>query len=266
MNSRFRTTSAALGIALAMAFGTAAAAPPPDPTADPEMVAAGFLSSHPDLRYRIAGVDAMSKGKAEDAFRYFMRAAYYADKPSQGMVAEMYWAGQGVEQDRALGYAWMDLAAQRGYRPFVIHRERYWDAMDEATRARALELGESVYAKYGDAAAQPRIAGVLRRARREVTGSRTGMAGNLKIYIQGPAGPTQIDGSKFYDPTYWDPEKYQAWHDATWTEPRTGTVIVGEVEKGSRVGEVTPDVDAEEPEVPAEPPLPPIEVDPPAQR
>lgn len=266
MSGRFRIAPAMLGIAMVVAFGTTQASRPPDPTADPEMVAAGFLASHPDLRYRIAGVDALSKDKLEDAFRYFMRAAYYADKPSQGMVAEMYWDGRGVEQDRALGYAWMDLAAQRGYRPFVIHRERYWEAMDEATQARAIEAGAAVFARYGDAAAKPRIAAVLRRARREVTGSRTGMVGALKIYVQGPGGMTQIDGSKFYDPTYWDPEKYQNWHDATWTDPYTGTVIVGDVETTSRVGEVEPEVDAEEPEIPGEPPLPPIVVDPPTPR
>lgn len=245
-----------------------AAEPPPDPTADPDMIAAGFLNSHPDLRFRIAGVHALGEGRTEDAFKFFMRAAYYADKPSQGMVAEMYWSGNGVPQDRALGYAWMDLAAQRGYRPFVIHRERYWEAMDEATRARAVAAGEEVYARYGDAAAQPRMATVLRRARRNVTGSRTGMSGNLKIMIPTATGMQQIDGSKFYDPTYWDPEKYQQWHDATWTEPRTGTVIVGEVEKagGSRVREVEPEVDAEEPAVPSEPPLPEMDVEPSSPR
>lgn len=254
---RLRISPLVLAALIAVSPGVLAKEPPPDPTADPEMIAAGFLSSHPDLRYRLAGMHARGQGKYEDAFRYFQRAAYYADKPSQGMVAEMYWSGNGVAQDRALGYAWMDLAAQRGYRPFVIHRERYWEAMDEATRARAVELGEAVYARYGDAAAKPRMAAVLRRARREVTGSRTGSAGNVKIYVQTAAGPLQIDGTKFYDPQYWDPELYQAWHDATWTDPRTGTVIVGEVEsQGSRVREVEPDMDAQEPEVPEEPPMP----------
>lgn len=260
-----RKTLTVFATMLALACAPVSAAePPPDPTADPEMIAAGFLTSHPDLRYRLAGLKAIQDGKPEDAFRYFRRAAYYADKPSQGMVAEMYWAGQGVEQDRALGYAWMDLAAQRGYRPFVIHRERYWDAMDEATRALAVAAGEDVYARYGDAAAKPRMAAVLRRARREVTGSRTGMAGNLKITIPTPIGMQQIDGSKFYNPTYWDPEKYQEWHDATWTEPRTGTVTVGEIENavGSRVREVAPDMDAAEPDVPDEPSLPAADGDP----
>src|SRR3546814_9166893 len=79
----------------------------------------------------------------------------------------------------------------------------------DLSSARALEAGQEVYAHYGDAAAKPRIAIALRRGRREMTGSRTGMVGSLKIYVPGPGGYQQIDGSKFYDARYWEPEKYQ---------------------------------------------------------
>src|SRR3546814_8207202 len=75
------------------------------------------------------------------------------------------------------------------------------------------------------------IAIALRRGRREMTGSRTGMVGSLKIYVPGPGGYQQIDGSKFYDARYWEPEKYQQWHDAIWQQPRIGRVTVGEVEQ-----------------------------------
>lgn len=227
-------------VALSLVLAQALAAPPPDPTADPDMIAAGFLTAHPDLRYRLAGIEALDDAP-QDAFGYFQRAAYYADKPSQGMVAEMYWEGRGVARDRALGYAWMDLAAERGYRTFVVHRERYWESLDEADRARAVAAGQGVYARYGDTVAQPRMDAVLRRARRQVTGSRTGMAGNLKIVIPGSLGNQTIDASRFYDPTYWDPDRYRQWHDATWMAPRRGRVTVGDVERaGSRVHEAPP--------------------------
>src|SRR3546814_17375883 len=75
---------------------------------------------------------------------------------SQGMVAEMLWNGDGVERDRALADAWMDLAAERGYAGFHGLRERYWSALDEAGRARALEAGQEVYAHSGPAAPTPR--------------------------------------------------------------------------------------------------------------
>lgn len=241
---------------VAAAQGASKAAPP-DPTTDPTIMAAGFLGSHPDLRFRLLGLDEYKKRNFEDALRFFRRASYYADKPSQGMVAEMLWSGQGAEQDRALAYAWMDLAAERGYAGFLGLRERYWSGLSNAERDRALAEGQAVYAKYGDAAAQPRIATALRRERRQMTGSRTGFAGNLQIYVPGPGGMQQIDGSKFYDPRYWDPKQYQAWHDSIWMKPRIGRVHVGELEQvqdgatpPSRVPATAPQTDAEEPQTP----------------
>ncbi|MDQ3618141.1 MAG: hypothetical protein M3374_05415 [Pseudomonadota bacterium] len=233
---------------------------PPDPTEDPLMITAGFLSAHPDLRYRLLGLQAYEKQEHQDALGYFRRAALYADKPSQGMVGEMLWNGVGVTQDRALGYAWMDLAAERGYRGFLILRERYWNQLDAAARERAIREGEAVYARYGDAAAKPRIARELRRGRHATTGSRTGFVGNLQIVVPGPAGPQTIDGSKFYDPRYWDPDQYAAWHDAIWMKPAIGRVDVGGLETvqdepapASRIPENAPDNDARKPEVPADP-------------
>src|SRR3546814_15514992 len=76
--------------------------------------------------------------------------------------------------------------------------------------------------------AKPSLDIALRRGRREMTGSRTGMVGSLKIYVPGPGGYQQIDGSKFYDARYWEPEQYQQWHDAIWQQPRIGRVTVGE--------------------------------------
>ncbi|WP_305804723.1 hypothetical protein [Stenotrophomonas sp. YIM B06876] len=228
--------------------------PPPDPTQDPLMITAGFLSGHPDLRFRLLALEKREAGKQEDAFKFFQRAAFYADKPSQAMVAEMLWTGLGTGQDKALAYAWMDLAAERGYEGFVQLREHYWLGLDETKRARAISLGEEIYARYGDEAAQPRIATALRRERRSVTGSRTGFVGNLRIFVPGPAGPEEIDGSKFYDERYWDPAKYQAWHDSIWMKPRVATVKVGDVkqqvdpEMETRIPKVAPALDAQEPQ------------------
>ena len=73
-----------------------------------------------DLRFRLHGLEEFKAGRHEDAFKFFQRASFYADKPSQGMVAEMLWNGQGVAKDPALAYAWMDLAAERGYVDMVI--------------------------------------------------------------------------------------------------------------------------------------------------
>ncbi|GAB3513682.1 sel1 repeat family protein [Pseudoxanthomonas daejeonensis] len=239
-------------------FVSAADKPAPDPTQDAVMMSGGFLSSHPDLRFRLNGQKQFKEGNHADAFSFFKRAAWYGDKPSQGMVAEMLWTGQGVAMDRPLAYAWMDLAAERGYEGFVGHRERYWAAMDEEERTRALELGQEVYAKYADAASEPRLAAVMHRERAKQAGSRTGFTGALKIYVPGPGGTyDQIDGSKYYDERYWDPKQYRALQDSIWARSYTGRVDVGPVEQigtddnpNSRVPATAPQVDAEEPKTP----------------
>lgn len=265
MVDHFRTLIAALLLAtlwpVTILAGTPAkTAPPTDPVQDPAMLAAGFLGSHPDLRYRMLGMEKYKQKQYDQALQYFQRASYYADKPSQGMVGEMLWNGQGGEQDRALAYAWMDLAAERGYIGFLGLRERYWEQLSDIERKRALDEGQAIYAKYGDDAAKPRIARTLRRERRTATGSRTGFVGNLTIIAPGPDGSYQsIDGSKYYDERYWDPEQYQAWHDSIWMRPRIGLVRVGEIEPASKVDSRVPptpsQVDAEEPHTPEPDPV-----------
>jgi hypothetical protein len=236
----------------------------PDPTSDPLLITAGFLEHHQDLKYRLLGMQAYGRKNYEDAMRFFRRASYFADKPSQGMVAEMYWNGEGTPRDRALAYAWMDLASERGYRGFIGLRERYWSALDEAERARAITEGQAVYARFGDEAAKPRYETRLRWASKQITGSRTGFNRGVKIQVSGGVGADdslQIDGTKFYDERYWNAKKYWAWQDAIWMKPRIGKVTVGELETvedagGSRIPETIPQVDAPEPEVPEAPVIP----------
>ena len=217
-----------------------------------------FVAAHPDMYWRQLGQEALKAGDAREAYGHFRKSAGYADKASQAMVAEMLWNGQGTDQDRALAYAWMDLAAERGYEGFVGHHERYWKALDEAERASALEVGQTVYARYGDQASEPRLAAVLRRERARQAGSRTGFTGALKIYIPGPGGDyLQIDGSTYYDERYWEPAKYRALQDSIWERSYTGRVDVGPVEQigsddhpNSRVPATRPQTDAPEPQSP----------------
>ena len=229
MNSRrLRAVPAAL---LALAFVVSPpllrAEAPPRITDD--MVAAGFLEGHPDLRWRREAIIQQDAGRPEIAFEQFKRAARHADKPSAAMVAEMYWEGIGVAQDRALAYVWMDLAAERMWRPFLAKREAYWAALDPAEQARALEEGKAVYAEYGDDVAKPRKEAALERARKRITGSRVGFVGSLTIEIPGPAGNIRIRGDEFYNPTYWRSDRYWAWQDELWRDARPGIVDVGPV-------------------------------------
>ena len=209
-----------------------------EPGISPELMTEGFLSAHPDLRWRREGLHAYTNKRYDEAMRYFLRAARYADKPAQAMVAEMYWKGIGVPQDRELGYAWMDLAAERFYSNFVILREQYWGALDATQRLNAIERGQPLLAEYGDGVAKMRMAKVLRK-NRGVTGSRVGFVGNLQIIpFTGPFAGTglTIRADEYYAPKFWRADKYFEWQDEVWDAPgaRKGRVEVGGVENADK--------------------------------
>lgn len=190
----------------------------------------GFLRHHPDIEYRLAGLDHLDQGEHAEALSAFRRASRYADKVSQAMVAELLWAGAVDGVDRAAGYAWMDLAAERGYAVFVAKREQYWKAMDAAQRERAIAVGKQIYAEYGDEVAKPRLETLLNRGRWAMTGSRVGFKGALEIRIPGPGGQwVSLSGDEYYDDKLWKPEAYFAWQDRTWGGQPVGTVSVGEL-------------------------------------
>lgn len=203
----------------------------------PEVLTASFLAAHPDVKFRMLGLEALEEGEPEQAFQAFQRAARFADKPSQAMVADMLWNGTGAARDRALAYAWMDLAAERGYTTFVAKREKYWSGLDEAERKRSLREGLAIYAEFGDDVAKPRLTRLLERERRKMTGSRVGFVGNLIIQIPGPAGWMTIGGDTYYADRYWKPQEYFAWQDRVWSAPPSGVVDVGELRSESTEGD-----------------------------
>jgi uncharacterized protein len=154
------------------------------------------------------------------------------------MIAEMYWKGIGVPQDRELGYAWMDLAAERFYSNFVILREQYWGTLDETQRRSAIERGQPLLVEYGDDVAKVRMAKVLRKER-GVTGSWVGFVGNLEISpFTGPNAGTglSIRADEYYSPKFWQADKYFEWQDEVWDAPgaRKGRVEVGDVEQATK--------------------------------
>lgn len=231
-----------VGISL---FAAAAHAASDVPADDPKIVNNGsFIRAHPDLRYRKSGMEAYERKRFKDAFGYFRDASRYADKTSQAMVAEMLWKGEGTTQDRPAAYAWMDLAAERNYPSLIVLRERYWSQMDEAERARAVEVGQAIFAEYADDVAKPRLERELLRGRNQATGSRLGRVGTLALPSQTHVPKQQpqfegrqvdafgtfsnfVDGSKYYAAEYWEPEAYWKWQDAQWQRLDDGSVIVG---------------------------------------
>lgn len=224
-------------LCLLSASSTVIAAPGDEGGPRPEVLTESFLAYHPDIKFRMEGLRAIEDGLPEAAFGSFKRASRYADKASQAAVADMLWHGRGTSPDRPLAYAWMDLAAERGYQTFVGLREYYWNAMTSEERDRALEVGKQVYAEYGDAVAKPRVERKLREGRSKITGSRAGFVGALTIQIPGPGGWMTVDGSTYYADHYWRANDYFEWQDRTWKNPPTGTVDVGPLQSMQKGGE-----------------------------
>jgi hypothetical protein len=189
-----------------------------------------FLANHPDMRYRQLGHQAQVAGRMSEARSHFQAAARYADKLSQAALAEMWWSGQGGALDRAMGYAWMDLAAERGTPFLLAQRERYWAALDPDERQRAVSEGRTLYAEFGDPAAQPRLERELRSGLRTVTGSRTGaVTAKMDMFVRDKRGARVVDPDTFYQDAYWQPTRYWQWkaEELAQAGRGNGTVDVG---------------------------------------
>lgn len=218
---------------------------------DEDMLMAGFANNHADLYFRRNALAAIESGHHDRAVRLLRKAAFYSDKPAQALMGEILWNGShGQRTDRAAAYAWMDLAAERGYPELLQVRENYWHALGLAERERALTIGRQLYARYGDDIAKPRLAKQLRQQLRSVTGSRTGFGANTTIITMFANGsssrraqdspsmeadamiPTStISGTKFYAQNLWRPEQYFRLQDLSWkkgvTEQRMGSTSTG---------------------------------------
>lgn len=213
----------------------------------------GMQSAHPDFRWRMAGLREMEQDRIDLAQSYFRRAARYADKPAQAMLAELLWTGRGGERNPVQAYAWMDLAAERGYVMFVAHREKYWAALTQGERHAAVEFGRELYAKYGDDVAKPRLEAELQRGRFAITGSRAGGVGSVRVfqapsYNDGGVGLSRngrllvgLEMPNYYDNKYWRPTQYWEWQDSLYSELplawRLGEVEVGDPKPPSDAGE-----------------------------
>lgn len=194
----------------------------------------GVAYGHFDLWNRKQGIASYDKGDKTHALFLFKQAALYGDKPAQAMVASMYWSGDGVTRDRPLAYAWMDLAADRGYPELLAQREIYWKGLSSRDRQHALTVGKKVYAKYGDTQAAQRVSRNLGKLRKNITGSRAGYVGNVEVTVlaaglaPGVYSGTRSDGATFFAPSLTSAAAYMNLKDKAWDAPNyyPGTVTV----------------------------------------
>ncbi|MFT3790649.1 MAG: hypothetical protein QM741_06145 [Rudaea sp.] len=193
-----------------------------------------YLSSHPDSRYRISGLKRYKARNFAEAFEDFHKAARYADKLSQASIAMMLWDGIGVRQNRTEAYAWMDLAAERGYRQFVVLQKYYWQNLNEKERNTALQVSKEVFENYGDTVAKPRLESELKKVMpatgTRLKGAAAGAGNSVRIHLKGPTTDIteySVDSAEYYSPHYWDPKEYWSWVDTQYQKDLRPDVTIG---------------------------------------
>ncbi len=224
--------------------------------------AGSFATYHPDQTNRDRGFDAYSDGEFPRALDYFRRAARYADKPSQLAISMMYRHGEGVSADPVLAYVWADLAAERGYVSFLAYREEIWSKLSEEQQQRAVDIGQAMYAEFGDEVAKPRLNQLLQRGLAKRTGSHAGsdispigvaqldssaranLFGRLLVLPHGSVASSDFSlrvlsqlsseiraqmAGGYYNEAHWKPAAYWTLQDAIWSG--RGTVEVGPLRK-----------------------------------
>ncbi len=220
-------------VAAALFVAAAASASPPTEVRDDDPLivnSEAFQRGHPDLLWRNRAATAYQQKRYEEAATRFRYAARYGDKPSQAMLAMMLWNGDGIGADRVQAYAWIDVAAERGYKSFLATREKFWVGLSEDERRRAADLGKALYAEYGDERAKKRLDLEMTREKLRITGSHLGRPKGALVLLPGPDGrPRPIPDTVFWSPRYWNPQQYWSLQDRVWEQPK-GHVDVGPVQ------------------------------------
>lgn len=228
-----RAGSRLIGGALALAAFAAAAQTPSDEVlpaprtmtfTELERAEGLAVVGHYNELWRVRALRALKINQPDRARADFERAAGYADKYSQHALSLMYWHGVGGERDRALAYAWSDIAAERGYRDLLLVREKMWLELSEDERERARRIGPEMYARYGDEAARPRQEWEMRKGRNRITGSRLGFEMDR---VQFMGDRFDVDPKFVFARDRWAPGTYWQVEDRTWN----GKVIVLPAEK-----------------------------------
>ena len=142
-------------------------------------------SARPGETFFYNGVEAESKGDPKLAAGMFRVSASWAYKPAQYNLGVMYFKGDGVAQDKALGMAWLALAAERSEDgAYAAARDAAYADMTTDEFARANVLWREMRKTYGDASA-------LKRARNRWLQSRAAKTGS---HVGGGTGPLAVGG------------------------------------------------------------------------
>lgn len=149
----------------------------------------------PGVKFFTYGVRAFRKGDYQHAIDMYKVAASWAYKPAEYNLGVMYFKGQGVPVDRALGAAWMVLASERGQPQYVRARNLMITVLSKSEFARTDELWGELKKTYADPVALRRAKAQWSYVRTHQTGTRVGGAtGKLSVgVLDGGHTPVSAD-------------------------------------------------------------------------
>jgi uncharacterized protein len=205
-----------------------------------------FTLGHPDIGYEYSGMVAYAHGDYKRAMKYFLKGAFYADKPSQLSIGLMYLNGEGVKQDPVEAYAWVALSAERKYPKFEETRVKIWQQLTIDQRNQALALEQSLYQQYGDLSAKPRQVKAMHDSWVEMFKyGGPGFIDGSDMYTSQGSPKCESDSvrvcSDIYAKWFWQPKEYFSIRDAVWT----GNVTVGPLQNARKDSGVGPQNDGD---------------------
>lgn len=110
----------------------------------------------------------------EKAFEYYHELAKFNDKFSQYRVGYMYATGRGVEKDMPKAYAWTYIASETRLKAFVNYHVKVRSELSPTELARGKELANEYFKDYGTFAVASNARRLIRKQKRQCTGSRVG--------------------------------------------------------------------------------------------
>jgi hypothetical protein len=124
------------------------------------LAAGGAVGADTDSKFDLVPEGVLSDGirkaatayqekRFEDAFGLFQRAACAGDKESQAALSHMYFNGEGVARDDLTGYAWLKVAAEVIYPPYLRLVGAFDKAMTPEQHSIADRLAEQMTTQYG---------------------------------------------------------------------------------------------------------------------
>lgn len=153
----------------------------------------------PDQAHLVRAARSLQDGFERDAFDKFLLASRYGNKEAQKNIGLMYVKGMGVDKDWAKAHAWLRLAATHGDPRFAAARDEIWGTLRDDEKERAEAVYREIRAEYGDLAALERREEWVRKQKREVTGSRLGKVGAMRVQVADATGyQWEFSGTEFF--------------------------------------------------------------------